>query len=76
MTALLPLFISFSVLIFDQISKVMARDLIEFGKSIPVVEGFLHLTLVFNKGAAFGMLRTQTLLFVIIGIIALAYMLF
>lgn len=43
------------VLSLDQLTKEMARASIEFGDSIPVIDGLFNLTLVFNLGAAFGM---------------------
>ncbi|MDD4955554.1 MAG: signal peptidase II [Candidatus Omnitrophica bacterium] len=45
-------------------------------ESIPVIKNILYLTVVFNKGAAFGILRGQTSLLIYTGIIFLLVFLF
>jgi signal peptidase II len=45
-------------------------------ESIPVIKNILHLTVVFNKGAAFGILKGQTSLLIYTGIIFLLVFLF
>lgn len=45
-------------------------------ESIPVIKNILYLTVVFNKGAAFGILRGQTPLLIYTGIIFLLVFLF
>jgi signal peptidase II len=43
--------------IFDRLTKyLLSRNLSE-GESVAVVPGFFHITLVFNSGAAFGLLK-------------------
>lgn len=54
----LLVFFFFSVLVLDQISKhVIAQYLIE-GQSISIIPGLFDLTLVRNRGAAFGMFHS------------------
>lgn len=53
--------ITMVVLLFvDQISKWAVRSLMVPGKSISVLPGFLSLTYVQNRGAAFGIFQGQT----------------
>ena len=42
---------------FDQISKLFIRNNLSLGESVPIVNNFLHLTLVHNNGAAFGIFQ-------------------
>lgn len=63
------------LLAIDQISKFWARNsLINMG-SIPIIQDFLHLTYVENRGAAFGMLHGKILLFLIATVIAIIILL-
>lgn len=68
------------VLIADGITKAVAMNLLSYGESLPVIPGAFHLTLVLNKGAAFGVLAHYRLLFVAVSVFAiiaiLAYILF
>lgn len=48
-------FISFFIIVLDQVSKYLARHFIHFSESIAVVPGF-DLTLRYNTGAAFSFL--------------------
>jgi signal peptidase II len=38
------------------------------GQSIPVIENIFHISVIFNTGAAFGMLQKQTSLLIFIGL--------
>lgn len=55
----------------DQASKYWARTFLATQGTIPIIDDFLHLTYVENRGAAFGMLQGQSFLFVIITIVAI-----
>ncbi len=44
--------------IFDQITKSLAKTYIDPFYPIKLIPGHLHLTLVFNPGAAFGLMRS------------------
>ena len=44
----------FTVLISDQITKILVRENIALGETIEVIPNFFNLTLVYNPGAAFG----------------------
>lgn len=68
--------ISLIVLLLDQLSKITIAKLFYYGQSYPVT-GFFNLVLVYNKGAAFSFLATesgwQRHLFTAIGIAASVY---
>ncbi len=78
--SLLPwLGISLIVLLLDQLSKITIVKLFHYGESRPVT-GFFNLVLVYNKGAAFSFLATesgwQRHLFTAIGIAAAIYIIY
>jgi signal peptidase II len=52
-----------AVFIADQVSKSIARSVMWEGRSIPVVDNIFHLTLVYNTGAAFGLLKDHQYIF-------------
>lgn len=63
--------IFFSVLFFvtllDQVTKILALRYLSDGNSLPIIENIFHLTLVHNKGIAFGFFRSHPqLLFLLI----------
>jgi signal peptidase II len=59
-----------AVLLFDQLTKfIVSRELI-LGQSLPVIEGVLHFTLIYNRGAAFGILKNQLSFFILTSAIA------
>ncbi|NQT06544.1 MAG: signal peptidase II [Candidatus Omnitrophica bacterium] len=60
--------ISLSVLFCDQIAKLFIQRVIPSGSSLAVIKNIFHLTLVYNKGAAFGIFKSQTFLFTVLGI--------
>jgi len=78
--SLLPwLGISLIMLLLDQLSKITIVKLFHYGESRPVT-GFFNLVLVYNKGAAFSFLATesgwQRHLFTAIGIAAAIYIVY
>jgi signal peptidase II len=54
----------------DQATKFLAVKNLVSGESIPIIKNHLHITLVFNSGAAFGLLRATPHLFEVIAIVA------
>jgi signal peptidase II len=59
------------ILSLDQLSKFFISKNLTLGQSIPVIKGILHLTLVHNKGAAFGILKNQVPLFIFTALFAI-----
>lgn len=60
-----------SVLIFDQLSKFLIEKYFILGQSTPVLKDIFHITIVHNRGAAFGIFKNQTPVLIIISIAAL-----
>ena len=68
-----------AVVLIDQLSKLVVRNQVGPGASIPILSGIFHLTYVRNPGAAFGMLPGKQLFFfattgVVIGFIVVYYL--
>jgi len=64
---------SLFICFLDQFLKFHAEKLLRSGDSRPVIENFLHLTLVHNTGAAFGSFGDRPGLFVIISVISVIF---
>lgn len=60
----------------DQIIKLAVRMNFEQFDSVPVIQGFFHLTYVQNKGAAFGMLQNKTWIFVVLTVAVVGYIIY
>ncbi len=60
------------VLSFDQITKFFIARNLSLNQSVPIIDGVFHLTLIHNRGAAFGMLKNQAPLFIFTSILAIA----
>lgn len=60
----------------DRMTKIAACALLAQGQSIPVLPGLFHITLVFNTGAAFGLLKDQQAFFIAVSILAIAAIVF
>jgi signal peptidase II len=56
----------------DQITKAVAVDALDDGRSRPVIDGVLHWTLQRNPGAAFGIFRRAPVLFTVLAIVIVA----
>jgi signal peptidase II len=54
----------------DQISKLLALKNLQDVSTIPIINNIFHLTYVENRGAAFGMLQNNQIIFVVIALIA------
>jgi signal peptidase II len=60
-----------AVILLDQLTKALISHYIPLNQSITLISHVFSLTLVHNTGAAFGILKNQTILFIIISLIAL-----
>ncbi len=60
------------VLFLDQLTKFLAVRFLQLNTPVALIKNFLYLTLVHNRGAAFGMFRNQLLIFVLISVFAIA----
>ena len=62
--------ILFGILI-DQLTKYLVFANMQIGESIPLIEGFLHITYTTNDGAAFGMMDDQRWVFILVSILTI-----
>lgn len=62
--------ITLCILFLDQFTKLLAVKNLLLNESNPLIKGIFHLTLIRNRGAAFGILKNQTPLFIFISIFA------
>jgi len=65
-----------AIFALDQAAKFAVKGFISPGESVPVIKGIFHITLVMNKGAAFGIFKDQGALFVIVGIAVAAFIIY
>ena len=59
------------VILLDQVTKFLATRLLQLNTPVPLIKNFLNLTLVHNRGAAFGFFQHQLLLFVLVSLFAI-----
>jgi len=65
-----------SVLFLDQLTKFLAARFLQLNNPLVLIKDFLNLSLVHNRGAAFGILKNQLFVFVIISLLAIALILY
>jgi len=63
--------ITLSILFTDQLTKLLATRNLLLNQSAPLIKGIFYLTLIHNRGAAFGILKNQIPLFIFISIFAI-----
>ncbi|MDF0728746.1 signal peptidase II [Cytobacillus sp. S13-E01] len=63
--------ISAITIVIDQLAKYMTRNFMEYGQTIPIINGFFHLTSHRNTGAAWGIFSGQKLFLISIAFIAI-----
>lgn len=63
------------ILISDRVSKLLIMSRLVEGQSVPLIKGFLYLTFVRNKGAAFGLLQGKVVFLSILAILCLTIVL-
>jgi len=70
----LEIWLPLAIVIFDQITKALIRQMVPLHESVTVIPGFLDITHVRNTGAAFGILNSVDFPFkvVVIPVIAAA----
>jgi len=64
--------IAISILIVDQVTKALVRGALAQGQAIILVPRLLHLTIVHNEGAAFGLFPGGQPFFIVTSLIVLA----
>lgn len=61
------------VYLSDQISKLLIENNILLGESTPIIKGIVHLTLVHNTGAAFGLFSSFPQIFSGIAVLSVVF---
>jgi len=64
------------VLFLDQFSKFLSNSKLSLHQSVPVIKGIFYLSLVHNRGAAFGMFKNQTFVFIATALFAIVLIYF
>lgn len=60
----------------DWLTKVVALKYLSLGQSLKVLPGIFHLTLVYNTGAAFGLLKNHGFFFTCLALFVIAFIIF
>ncbi|MDD4899272.1 MAG: signal peptidase II [Candidatus Omnitrophica bacterium] len=60
-----------AILFLDQASKFLFTKFLQLNHPVAVIKGVFYLTLVHNRGAAFGILKGKLFLFILASLIAL-----
>lgn len=68
--------IAIPILILDQTTKYLVSIKLLEGYTIPVINGVFHITLVHNKGIAFGLFQTSSAIFVTISIMVTGFIIY
>ncbi len=55
----------------DQLTKFFITKNLFLNQSIPIIKGIFHITLIHNRGAAFGILKNQVPLFIFTSILTI-----
>lgn len=63
-----------SLLAFDQITKTLIHSKFLEGDTYPIIQNFLHLTYVQNRGVAFGIMQGKVIIINIVSITAVILM--
>lgn len=59
------------LILLDQLTKIYFSKTLSLGQSIPIIKNIFHISLVYNKGGAFGIFQGKISLFIIISILAI-----
>lgn len=59
------------ILFFDQLTKLFVTQYLQLNQTLPVIKGVLYLSLVHNRGAAFGIFKNQAAIFIIAALFAI-----
>lgn len=68
--------LSLAIVVLDQALKALALRFLAPQQSIPLIKNFFHITLVQNTGAAFGILKGETRLFIVFSILSIAFVIY
>lgn len=60
------------ILSLDRLTKFLVTGNLLLNQSLPVIKGVFHITLIQNRGGAFGILKNQISLFIFTSVLAIA----
>ena len=72
----MPFIIVTVIVILDQLTKYLVTQRLALHESLPLIKGIFHLTLVYNTGAAFGVLRNQLPFFIATAFVCIFFIAF
>ena len=72
----MSLIIVTGVLLLDQFTKFLAERFLQLNTPVILIKNFLNLSLVHNRGAAFGIFKDQLFMFVVIAVCAIGFIFF
>src|SRR3989338_5237140 len=64
------------ILSIDKLTKILATKNLLLNQSLPVIKNIFHLSLIHNRGAAFGILKNQIPLFIFTSFSAITLIIF
>lgn len=67
--------LTFFVIAADQLTKIYVRSVLDLGRSVEVIPDFFSLTLVFNRGAAWGIFAGFRIGFVVLAVAMVVFIL-
>ena len=70
------IYFAFVVLAIDQLSKYIILKNLHPGESLPVIKDIFHISLIFNKGFAFGLFSRQSTVFIWVVYVAVIFIIF
>lgn len=68
--------IAILIIVADQLSKWAVVKYMDLYESIPLIEGWIHITSTRNRGAAFSILQNQRVFFIILTSIAVIFIIY
>lgn len=68
--------VSLVVIFIDQLSKWAIVNYMKLYESIPIIDGWLHITSSRNRGAAFGILQNQRWFFVLLTSVVVIFLIY
>jgi signal peptidase II len=71
-----PFIVAGLVVVADQVTKALVAAKLRPEESVPVLGDLLSVSLVENTGASFGLFKSQTLILVLVSVIAIIFIVF
>ncbi|NQT47234.1 MAG: signal peptidase II [Candidatus Omnitrophica bacterium] len=65
------LLLGLAVFLVDRVTKIITLTYLTIGDSTPLIKGVFHLTLVENRGGAFGLFKGVPIVFLIVSLVTL-----